>query len=68
MKQLFIIQCPDSLMWYADKVGQLVPFHRDGGDCWWSREPAGYVNIVRREDAQLVESFSALERRAGGDA
>jgi hypothetical protein len=55
MKALKIIKCSDSLMWYREKVGQIVPLVRVHGDCYMSREPAGYLNIVSLNDAEIVE-------------
>ena len=31
MKKLLITQCPDPFRWYADKIGQHVPFMGDVG-------------------------------------
>lgn len=42
-------------MWYAAKVGQIVPFVRETHDGYWSREDAGYINIVRKTDAEIIE-------------
>jgi hypothetical protein len=42
-------------MWYAGLVGEEVPFLREEHDCYLSREPAGYVNIVRKADACVVD-------------
>lgn len=55
MKQLRITGCNDRLMWYSGLVGELVPFLREERDAYLSREPAGYVNIVRKADACIVE-------------
>lgn len=58
-KELLIHQCPDPMMWYAGKVGQRVPYlgeWRDTPDVYKSREPAGYVNIVKKSDATIVDS------------
>ncbi len=50
-----IKQCSDSAYWYRDKVGTIVPFVRDGGNGeWLSREDAGYLNIVKYKDGELV--------------
>ncbi len=53
-RHLLILACSDHLMWYASRVGQLVPMV-DGllpePNCYWSREPSGLVNIVRQIDA-----------------
>jgi len=58
MKALKIISCSDSMMWYRDKVGEVVPLakpeHADP-DIYWSRERAGYINIVYKRDAEVVE-------------
>ena len=50
-----IIQCNDPLRWYADKVGELVPFEGDTGTEYQSRESAGYINFVQYEDAEIVK-------------
>ena len=55
MKMLLIKACSDELMWYRDKVGQYVPYVRVYEDCYMSREPAGYLNIVKLQDAEVVE-------------
>jgi|APCry1669189034_1035192.scaffolds.fasta_scaffold143470_2 hypothetical protein len=55
MKALKIIRCSDPLMWYSDKVGETVQLVREYEDCFMSREPAGYLNIVRLNDAQVIE-------------
>jgi hypothetical protein len=45
-------------MWYRNKVGEVVtlakPEHADP-DIYWSREPAGYLNIVKKRDAEVIE-------------
>lgn len=55
MKALRIIKCTDSLMWYSDMIGKCVPFLREYSDYYMSREPAGYSNIVKLEDAEVIE-------------
>lgn len=55
MKKLLIKQCQDSLLWYADKVGQTVPLEGIWPDGYKSREDGGSVNIVRFADAEIVE-------------
>ena len=54
MKKLLIKKCSDPHLWYADLVGQEVELLREDCDGYWSREPAGYTNIVRRDDAQVI--------------
>ena len=56
MKYLKITKCNDPLMWYAGMVGQYVPYLGEWrGEGYKSREPAGFLNIVRFEDAEIVE-------------
>lgn len=57
MKALLITSCSDSLMWYADHIGKIVPLlnRQHTTTEYFSREPAGYTNIVRRVDAQEVD-------------
>lgn len=52
--QLLIKKCSDSMLWYRDLVGQTVPMIKEVDEGYLSREPAGYTNIVRREDAEVV--------------
>lgn len=54
-RALRVTNCRDPHMWYAGLVGQVVPLVREEADCYWSREPAGYVNIVHKADAEPVE-------------
>lgn len=56
MKAIRIIKCSDpSLLWYRDKVGDIVEYIREEVDVFWSREPAGYTNIIFRSDAEIVD-------------
>lgn len=54
MKAIKIIKCSDSLLWYAKLIGRTVEFIKEVDEGYLSREPAGYTNIVRREDAEVV--------------
>ena len=54
VKRLLITQCPDPLMWYADKVGCRVPYLGEKYGTYTSREDAGWINIVKMEDAIIV--------------
>ncbi|EKT4458364.1 hypothetical protein QEL94_004336 [Pseudomonas putida] len=54
MRKLKIVGCTDPMMWYAGLVGQVVSLVREEADCYWSREPAGHINIVRKSDARAV--------------
>ena len=59
MKALKVVKCSDSLLWYSRKVGQLIPYLGEDedrrGPIFWSREDAGYKNIVFQCDAEIVE-------------
>lgn len=57
MKALKIIKCSDSMMWYRRKIGHIVPLVKIHEDCYMSRETAGYLNIVKLEDAEIVEVY-----------
>lgn len=54
--RLLIERCADPSLWYAPLVGKVVV--NLGWDetlpGWWSREPQGYRNIVRAQDASPV--------------
>ena len=52
--KLLIKQCKDPQMWYAGKVGKHVPYLGVWPEAYKSREDAGYVNIVKFEDADIV--------------
>lgn len=50
-----ITGCSDSLFWYRNKVGTIVPYVCDTREGeWMSREDAGYLNIVKYKDGELV--------------
>lgn len=55
MKVLRIKKCSDSQMWYANLIGEVVPFVRFIDEEFLSREPSGHTNIVRRDDAELID-------------
>lgn len=55
MLMLRITQCPDPLMWYADKVGKNVPYCGQWPEAYKSREDAGYINMVKFEDAEVID-------------
>lgn len=54
MTRIRIEKCSDPQLWYADLVGQEVPYIREIDEGYLSREPAGYTNIVRREDGRVI--------------
>lgn len=55
MKMLRITGCKDCGMWYAGMVGELVPLVAVWPEAYASREPAGYVNRVEFDDAEIEE-------------
>lgn len=55
MKALQITDYSDPLMWYREMVGKYVPYRSEEPDVFWSREPAGYTNVVRKSDAVVVD-------------
>ena len=56
MKALRITRCSDLLMWYAPLVGKVVPYLGEWPESGYkSLEPAGYINVVRFADAEIVE-------------
>lgn len=56
---LRVDRCSDSMLWYRGKIGQLIPYLGQDvdrrGPIFWSREDAGYKNIVFQCDAEIVE-------------
>lgn len=49
-------------MWYRNKVGQIIPLVSEKvdydfirGPMYWSREDAGYKNIVCFNDVEVVD-------------
>ena len=56
VKRLLIIQCPDPLMWYADKIGQTVPYLGSKYGTHTSREDSGFINIVKESDSEMIEA------------
>lgn len=55
MKMLRIIKSKDPLMWYAGLVGTLVPYCGQWPEAYKSLEPAGHLNRVEFEDAEIVD-------------
>ena len=44
------------MRWYSELVGERVPYLGDVGTEYKSREPAGYINFVQYDDADIVEA------------
>lgn len=48
-----IIKCESPMLWYFPHIGKSFKFIREDDEGYWTREPAGYLNVVRKEDAVL---------------
>lgn len=59
MKAIKILRCSDSMLWYRERVGDIVPYLGSDtdtkGPIYWSRDNGGYKNIVFQKDAELIE-------------
>lgn len=52
-----ILKCSDPLMWYNKEVGNifiLIDRFPEDKQVYWTREPQGYLNIIMRYDAELI--------------
>lgn len=51
-----IIKCSDNMMWYRDKVGQVIQVERETVDWYWAREGGSFncLNIVDKADVEIV--------------
>ena len=56
VKMLHIKNCSDGMMWYASRVGENVEFVREDSEYFWSRDKGGHINIVLKQDADIVEA------------
>ena len=65
---LKITGCTDGHVWYASLVGQTVPYLGQWPECYKSREPAGFTNIVHFEDAEVVEVEDAKPGNTNANA
>ena len=54
MTKLLIKRCRDPLMWYSNRIGELVPYCGEEDTIYWSRDNGGFTNVVRKEDAIVV--------------
>jgi len=55
-KRIKIIDSQDPHFWYTQFVDSeaTFPVIREEVDCYWTREPAGYLNFVLKKDAKEV--------------
>lgn len=52
--KILIVACSDSLMWYSKLLGTVHDVVRVDSEYYWCREPTGYLNIVKLQDAELT--------------
>lgn len=55
MRVLKIIDCSDSLMWYRNRIGDIVDFIGEDEQYYWSRDNGGYKNIVKKRDGLIMD-------------
>jgi hypothetical protein len=55
MQKLLITSCEDSMMWYSSRIGEYVPYLGEYPEAFKSIDNSGYTNVVRFDDAVLVE-------------
>ena len=56
MTVLKIIKCSNLMYWYRDHIGGIFPYLREDMDCYITREPEGYTNIIKKTDAEKIET------------
>lgn len=59
---LRVDRCSDPQLWYARRVGELLPHANSLANEYMSREPGGYTNVVRHADATPVEVIVPADR------
>jgi len=57
MLAIKINSCQNPLFWYSELIGKLVPYIGVDDVCheYLSREPDGYINIVKVLDGEVVQ-------------
>lgn len=50
-----IKQCRDSMMWYASLIGFEFDVLSVEPTVYKTREPAGYINFILKEDAEVID-------------
>lgn len=53
---LRILRCDDPHLWYAGKIGQVVPFYGMWPEAYISRDSGGFLNRVEFSDAEIIEA------------
>ena len=57
VRMLRVSRCTDASLWYASRVGDLVPCLGFSYGQWTSREPDGHINFIDEENARVVHVF-----------
>lgn len=42
------------MMWYNKLVGSQLVVEREDKEYYWCREPTGFLNIVKKNDATII--------------
>lgn len=50
-----ITKCSIPQAWYMDHIGKRFKLEYEDRDGYWVREPSGYRNIVKKQDALYLE-------------
>ncbi len=53
--QIRVIKASNPSYWYADNVGDTFPILREVQEGYMTREPAGYLNIIYKQDAEVIK-------------
>ena len=53
--KILITSCSKAHYWYANFIGETKDVIRVCDEYYWAREPAGYINIIEKRDAEIVE-------------
>lgn len=56
MKMVQIIKSKDPMLWYTKHVGKTVILEREDDLYYWSRDNGGYINIIHKSDAVIINS------------
>lgn len=71
--KLLIVSCDSPSKWYANKIGDHVPFLEDCDNEWKSLEDPDpkfgnrrFVNFISKNDAELVHEYNITDEKYGG--
>jgi hypothetical protein len=52
-----ILKSKDSSLWYTKHIGKTVILEREDDLYYWSRDNGGYINIIHKSDAEIVNNY-----------